>query len=390
MILAGAIVPVGLALAPSLHADTITLPATQVINSDNGTPIYREGLQEGFLSSADDEFTANPGNSTPELGLRMAQSIATGPDAWADNRTWVYTGQIFTGPSGVISYAFNNDDNDWLKINGVLLLNDNSWDTTVAGVANNATAGLTPGGLLTWAPNTWVNFEYRVGNGTGGAGPSGQNTNGASGWNTTTGAVMSWSNEFSSTNADSYIGGLNDLGRPTEIADGTPTLFRYQFGLGVEDNYRLEGDSTLTINGANPSILVSSLSFLDTATAATLTVEDGTDTGDINGFIVHKTLSFNNGTSFTANNQALTVSGTSDVRLGRISDGAFTGTTITAAQAAFSPGQLTPGKLILDHVDTANASDLSGTTLRVGADGHLVVRGSNGVNPIATLTEPLT
>lgn len=290
----------------------------------------------------------------------MGQTTQTGPNAWADNRTWVYTGQVFTGPNGILSIAANNDDTDWFKIDGVVVLNNGAWNVPNATVVR----GLTP--------NSWVDFEFRVGNGNGGAGPSGQNTEGGMNWNNTTGVVFSYedmTDEF--TSLPSLDALAYELGRPTEVADGVPELFRFQTGLGFDDNLRVTDSGTITIDGETPLVAEPSLRF-ENAAAATLTVNDGTGT--------HKTLSFTNGTTL-ATTAPITIAGTSDIRLGRVSDGSRTGVRLIAAG---------PGQLIIDNVDLANENDLDGTTLEAGAGGQLVIRGSNSVNPIASLTTPLT
>ncbi len=296
----------------------------------------------------------------------MGQSQLFGADAWADNRTWVYTGQIFTGTSTTLSFAANNDDADWFKINGNVVLDDNTYYTTNTALVTGLTAG------------TWVDFEYRVGNGVGGAGPSGQNVGGAAGangvnWNASTGVVFSYTDETdSNTGALSLDALAYDNGKPTETLGGGATLFRYQSGLGFQDDLRVTGSGTVTIDGGTALVTEPSLRF-ENAAAATLTVNDGTG--------LHKTLAFANGTTLATNTAPITVAGTSDVRLGKISDGSLTGVRLIAGGS---------GKLIIDNVDLANLNDLNGTTLEAGAGGKLVILGSNNISPIASLTTPLT
>ena len=52
------------------------------------------------------------------------------PDGWANNRTWIYTGQIHV-TTNFMSLIMNNDDTDWLKINGVIVLDDNTWNDPI-------------------------------------------------------------------------------------------------------------------------------------------------------------------------------------------------------------------------------------------------------------------
>ncbi|HEX5176397.1 MAG TPA: hypothetical protein VFV83_05170, partial [Chthoniobacteraceae bacterium] len=374
----GAITPATLFLGVRASATDRPVPPNFTINSDVGTPVYTEGLLEGYVDDlvtpfGDDELTPNPANSSPELTLRMGQLNQDPPgnnpndpgnlvpDQWANGRTWIYTGQINTGPNGILSFAANNDDTDWLQINGTVVLNDNGWDVSAATVVT----GLTP--------NTWVDFEFRVSDtGTGGAGPSGQNADPTVparpvdqlGWTGTIGVVMSYTDELLSNNVADY-----ELGLPTEPAGGGATLFRYQSGFGFDDDFRITADGTITIDGGNPNVTEPSMRF-ENAAPATLTISDGTG--------VHKVLSIATTTSFTANNQAVTIAGTSDLRPGALSDGAFTGNTLT---------HVGPGALMLD---TVAGNDLNGTTIRVGTGGRILIRGSNNANPVGTLSTPLT
>jgi hypothetical protein len=142
----------------------------------DNNPLFNEGLKEGFTNTNND-FTTPIGSASAgpnfgeSLNLRMGNSGFFGAtDGWADNRTWIYSGEIFTGPNGIISIAANNDDTDWFRVDGTVVLQDTAWNVPNATVVQ----GLTP--------NSWVPFEYRVANGAGGAGPSGQNTNGGLGW----------------------------------------------------------------------------------------------------------------------------------------------------------------------------------------------------------------
>ena len=166
-----------------------------------------------------------------------------------------------------------------------------------------------------------------------------------------------------STNGADYI-------KPEEPAGGGPTLFRYLAGFGVDDNLRVTASSTITINGTNALVAVNGVNF-ENAAAATLTINDGTGS--------HKTLTTLNGLSLaTANNQTMSIGGTADFQPGILRDGAFTGVKLTAVG---------PGALI---VSAPTGSDLNGTTLQAGTGGRILIQGSGGLNPISSLTTPLT
>src|SRR5213076_624685 len=95
------------------------------------------GLREGRISgNGFDTTSANPGttftltpvmgetsNNTPPPGSPLPQSA----HIWDQNETWVYTGQFFVA-SGTPAFAENIDDNVLVKIDGVTVLNDTSWN----------------------------------------------------------------------------------------------------------------------------------------------------------------------------------------------------------------------------------------------------------------------
>ena len=383
--------PASLSWVHTSSAADVLLPPNYTINSDLGAPVYNEGLIEGFLGrnlagefDADNETTPNPNNSSPELTIRNGQ-LNPGdppdpdgfPDGWANNRTWIYTGQIqITTP--FLAFALNNDDTDWLKINGVIVLDDNQWDNPVqalsGGAGNNLNTASTGGDFnlvagLGLTMGQWYDIEFRISDtGAGGAGPSGQGV----GWNATYGVGMNTTGFMLDgvTPLDVSVNGADYI-KPAEPAGGGPTLFRYLAGFGTDDNLRVQSTSTVTINGANAAVSVAGVRFENGATPATLTINDGTGT--------HKTFTTINGTTLaTANNQAVSIGGTADFRPGVTSDGAFTGVTVTAVG---------PGALIFD---AATGNDLNGTTIRAGTGGRVLVQGSGGNNPVNSLATPLT
>ncbi len=352
-VLTGALLPVVL-VGPAFAADLVIGP-DRTINSDAGVQLYSDGLREGLINAYNDTTTANPLNgpdngqgAAVSLGLRMGQSTAFGATGWGDNRTWVYTGEMFTGPNGIISIAAENDDTDWFRIDNVVRLADTTWDSANA---------FTVTGL---APNSWVQFEYRVSNGGGGAGPSGQNNNGAANWNNTTGVVYSYFDEAGSIDANAYDGG-----KPTETAGGGPTLFRFANGFGLTDDLNVQTSGTLTINGANVSINETSLRFTNTD-AATLTINDGAGTP-------HKVLGIVGQTQW-----ATLTSGGADVIL----DG---NTDLRPLGAQTDNGNLVKvrrngaGKLILD---TGNASTNLSSTTFVAGTGTIELLSSSGSSPV--------
>jgi hypothetical protein len=129
------------------------------------------GLKQGRVDGAF-ELNASPATTTVTLGLDMGQNSNKPP--WGDNETWVYTGEFYQPVTSLVTFAENIDDGTLLKIDGQVWINDNTWNTPVAA---SGPQGQTPAPLTAG----WHTFEARFGNGTGGAGPSGQN-NGWTGW----------------------------------------------------------------------------------------------------------------------------------------------------------------------------------------------------------------
>ena len=59
-----------------------------------------------------------------------------------------------------MSFYENIDDEAWLRVNGELVLDNAAWNTPTSGRVDFGEGG-------------WYDFELRLGNGTGGAGPAG-------------------------------------------------------------------------------------------------------------------------------------------------------------------------------------------------------------------------
>ena len=99
-----------------------------------------------------------------------------------DNTTIVYSGQIYD-EDGRMSFFENIDDEAWLRVNGQQVLDDSGWNTPTSGQVDFGRGG-------------WFDFELRLGNGTGGAGPVG--------WGSPLGFGWDPSGNASSTRARDY------------------------------------------------------------------------------------------------------------------------------------------------------------------------------------------
>lgn len=160
---------------------------------------WQPGLKAGYLNSAWDT-NSYPSAISIQLGPHVAKTVAAPP--WADNRTWVYTGQIYLN-GAAHHFAESIDDRAMLVINGTIRLYDTVHNTPTKSGPVTLSAG-------------WYNVEMRFGNGTGSAGPY---------------AVSGW------TSAKGFgynIGGLDTTNGVDYIFPDDPgdmTLFRYNDGV---------------------------------------------------------------------------------------------------------------------------------------------------------------
>jgi hypothetical protein len=100
--------------------------------------------------------SANPNTGTA-TGTRMAQ-LTTG---WSDNTTWVYTGEILTGANGKLAFAEQFDDNVQVKLDGVEVLNNTSWNSVGdSGVPRPATEYLVSVRGAIWSGGWWCRSKF--------------------------------------------------------------------------------------------------------------------------------------------------------------------------------------------------------------------------------------
>jgi len=157
---------------------------------------YVPGLVGGPLAG-NMSFAPNP--ETDVYPGPHAGASRTAPP-WAGNRTWVYTGQVFL--DGRTAYfAENIDDKTHLTIDGAVVIDNSSWNTPAGSGPIVKSRG-------------WYDFELRMSNGGGGAGPVANN-----GWTSTKGFGMAYDiQEASRPQGDDYV-------YPED--DGRGTLFRH-------------------------------------------------------------------------------------------------------------------------------------------------------------------
>ena len=128
--------------------------------------VYRAGLAGGYVNSFDggkyyNQEIADIGFfNGPVAGTNSSNGVTatTYPPIWVNNRTWCYHGQMYFD-GGTYYFGKNIDDATFIKVNGSQVLKDENWNKFVA--TNPIKLG--PG---------WYDVEFRMGNGSGGAGCS--------------------------------------------------------------------------------------------------------------------------------------------------------------------------------------------------------------------------
>ena len=335
-------------------------------------PTVSADLQEGRTDGDPfDLFSPNPVNG-PDTGLgvgvssgiRMGQSTlnigdgSTGdPDSfWSDNRTWIYTGEINSGPTGRLSFAESIDDSIQIKIDGVVVLQNGTLNPTATGVLN-------------FTPNTFHAIEVRLGNGIGGAGPV-----------TINNFTPTYGFGFSQTGATG-TDGANYL---APVDPGTGALFHFVTAEAADANQDITvlgaanggggtayGTTVTLAKVTNDHLTENSITFAPTTgNLLTLTVNGSTPGGALRSL---------NTVLAVANTKTVTISGNADFAPGALSTGPTPGSATLTGVNLVKTGT---GSLILDNPTNA----LAGTTIRV-ADGTLsIVGGGGAVNPVSTLT----
>lgn len=218
-----------------------TLISGVISNAFNASGVA-SGLREMTINgNAFDEVSPNiSGNLTP--GVTQGNTNT----GWADNRTFIYTGQFFDA-DGIFTFAEQIDDNVRVVIDGATRLRSTNWDIATGthqtnGLRNDGAsiAGANPFGGTTnfgMGPNGdgWHNIEIRLGNGGGGSGPQSQQ-----GWvNTSKGFAFFDGASPASLNGSNF----------TVITDpGNASIFRT---LAPAAPLVKTGTGTLTLTNAN-------------------------------------------------------------------------------------------------------------------------------------------
>ncbi len=364
LILSTAILPV--ALAVQAFGVDWSGPVTLTIN-----PTISAGLQEGRIDGNPfDLFSPNPLNGPNtglgvgvSLGIRMGQSTLNFGDGstldpdnfWSDNRTWIYTGEINSGPTGRLSFAESIDDSTQIKIDGIVVLQDGTLDPSTTGVLN-------------FAPNTFHAIEVRLGNGFNNAGPV-----------TINNFTPTYGFGFSQTGAT----GTDGANYVAPVDPGTGALFHFVTAEAADANQDINvlgatnggggtayGTTVTLSKVTNDHLTENSITFAPTTgNLITLMVNGSTPGGTLRSL---------NTVLAVANTKTVTITGNADFAPGALSTGPTPGAATLTGINLVKTGV---GSLILDNPTNA----LAGTTIRV-ADGMLSILGSGGTTtPVSTL-----
>ena len=146
-----------------LTGGTLAINTLPLTGANNTLPLT--GLYEGLVSNSSGTDTTDPiPHTSIQPVARWGTSTNTGGTnvypAWGNNTTWGYTAYLDNTSSGSVTYTFgkNFDDNVFLVIDGVSVINNTTWNQNVTGSIT-----LTPG---------FHSLDLRFGQGGGGVGPN--------------------------------------------------------------------------------------------------------------------------------------------------------------------------------------------------------------------------
>jgi len=222
--------------------------------------LAQAGLIEGRVAGAFNTADSAP-NASTQLSARYANIFDNGSaypvtsGAWADNTTFVYTGYINNASVANATWRFAEifDDSVLLLIDGAIVLND-----TNAGSQTTGDYTLTPG---------FHAFEIRLGQGTGGVGPTGTGVSG-------TGLGFAYSTNGGTTFQNVLDNGTGSFLK-TSLSSATADLLPTGTALSLTAT-----GATLDLNGINQT--VASLAGVGGSAvmlgAGTLTAGDATST----------------------------------------------------------------------------------------------------------------
>jgi fibronectin-binding autotransporter adhesin len=209
----------------TMHVSSGTVMNVGIISCTTPGLSSVAGLQAGRVDVSGADYTSPNPKTYVKLDLSdmNTQYITSGlsNDLWADNSTWIYTGQFYSS-SGTYFFGKNFDDTVFLTIDGSTLIQSHAYNTVVT-----ASATLSQG---------WHNFEVRFGQDGGYVGPHdtfagmalAYSTNGGATWANIPADLFRYSVYQQGTltidgGAELQAAGLSNL-NVVNITDGTLTL----------------------------------------------------------------------------------------------------------------------------------------------------------------------
>ena len=151
---------------PSLRPFAAILSLSLALSSY--AAVYAPGLLQAKFTTGQEDRTNDIASATSTAyaaGTIMANTTGSAKDwdetswAWAGNTSFGYLGEMWMEAGTTYTFGKQLDDWVYVKINGEVLLDNNSWNTF-------STCDYTP------TATGWVPVEFRFGNGGGGAGVS--------------------------------------------------------------------------------------------------------------------------------------------------------------------------------------------------------------------------
>ena len=171
---------------------------------------WQTGLQTITLTGSGMNKTSFSAATT---NVVLSPAMAKTTSGWGGNTTYVYWGQMYLDGS-TYNFAESIDDAAYLKVDGVVVLDNDKYSATTRGSITRS-AG-------------WYDFEVRLYNGSGGAGPASGDS-----WGT-----KAYGLGYNTTNYTGKVGSLYTF--PEDPGDRS--LFRYDDGTGFGDRIEFAGE----------------------------------------------------------------------------------------------------------------------------------------------------
>ena len=183
---------------------------TVLLTTPSANAAWRAGLKTVTLTGSGINKTSFSAATT---NVVLSPAMAKTTSGWGANTTYVYWGQIYLDGSKY-NFAESIDDAVFLKVDGQTVLDNASYNATTVG-------------SITRDPG-WYDFEVRLYNGSGGAGPANQDSWGTPGFGF----------GYNTTNYTGKVGSKYTF--PEDPGDRS--FFRHDDGMGFENEVSFSGE----------------------------------------------------------------------------------------------------------------------------------------------------